>query len=55
MLETYMNVDYLLHATFLVAPSFFEAWHFYNPFDPFQKKNLEHFERLQWKKKQKHK
>jgi len=38
MLETYMNVDYLLHSTFVVAPTSFSNLHFYNRFPPFQQK-----------------
>jgi len=38
MLETYMNVDYFLYSTFVVAPNSFSALHFYNRFPPFQQK-----------------
>jgi len=38
MLETYMNVDYFLHSTFVVAPTSSSALHFYNCFSPFQQK-----------------
>jgi len=44
-LETYMNVDYFLHSTFVVAPSSFSALHFYNCFTSFQKKEMEYFQR----------
>jgi len=40
MLETYMNVDYFLHSTFVVAPNPFSTLHFYNRFPPFQKKKI---------------
>jgi len=43
MLETYMNVDYFLHSTFVVAPASFSALHSYNRFAPFQKKKWNTF------------
>jgi len=51
MLDTYMNLDYFLRWTFVVSPASFSALHFYNRFAPLQyQKNMEYFQRLQWKK-----